>query len=91
MAPCPYVQAPRDPEARSVIGASVGMTPPQVDITGPEGDVTIEVDAVRGVMYVHVEGFTCLRMCRIKGKVIMKATQSRGRETNHFVHNVGGE
>ena len=58
-------------------GASVGMSPPQIDITAPEGDVTIEVDAVRGVMYVHIEGYSCLRMCQIKGTVALEAKTQR--------------
>lgn len=52
-----------------MIGASVHpgiseMTPPSVDITQPEGPVEVEIDRARGVLYVHVEGFTCLRICR---------------------------
>ncbi len=38
--------------------------PPQLDITGPEGQVAIEVDRTRGVIYVHAEGATVLRICR---------------------------
>lgn len=71
-------------------GASVGMTPPQVDITGPEGDIMIEVDAVRGVMYVHIEGFTCLRICQIKGTVALEAKVQNGTQSA-YVHRVGGE
>lgn len=50
---------------RDKIGA-----PPQLDITQPEGPVVIEVDHRRKVMYVHIEGFTVLRICRAEGYVV---------------------
>lgn len=37
---------------------------PQLDITKPDTPVQVEVDRTRGVLYVHIEGYTCLRICR---------------------------
>jgi hypothetical protein len=39
--------------------------PRQLDITGAEM-VQVETDHVRKVLYVHVDGYTALRICRIK-------------------------
>jgi hypothetical protein len=39
---------------------------PQLDITAPDHDITVEVDRGRGVLYVHVGPITVLRICRIK-------------------------
>lgn len=55
---------------------------PSLDITQPDGPVVIELDLDRGVMYVHMEGFTVLRICRIaelkvansSGEVIIDST-----------------
>jgi hypothetical protein len=44
-----------------------------LDVTAPEY-VEIEVDMTRSVIYVHVEGVTLLRCCRVKTmKVIWNA------------------
>lgn len=43
--------------------------PAQLDITAPEKGVTVEYDYVRKVLYVHVDGYTALRICRIPGPV----------------------
>lgn len=53
-------------------GASVSQEPPQVDITAPEGEVRVEYDRNRKVLYVHVGGFSCLRICQIKDGVRFK-------------------
>jgi hypothetical protein len=45
---------------------------PQLDITEPDGDVVVEYDRHRGVLYVHMEGVTVLRVCRIEGNVILQ-------------------
>jgi hypothetical protein len=39
--------------------------PKQLDITGAEM-VEVEIDYDRRVVYVHVDGYTALRICRIK-------------------------
>lgn len=70
-------------------GASIESDPPHVDITGPEGDIEIEIDAIRGVMYVHVEGFSCLRIYQIKGDVVIRSKELRGRSSEFYVHRVG--
>ena len=59
-------------------GHSYDPALPQLDITAPEGDIEVEIDS-RGVLYVHVEGFSCLRICQIKVliTVIQKGRQSR--------------
>jgi hypothetical protein len=38
--------------------------PAQLDITEPEM-VQVEYDRIRNVLYVHVDGYTALRICRI--------------------------
>lgn len=43
--------------------------PAQLDITGPEKGVQVEYDQHRSVLYVHVDGYTALRICRIPGPV----------------------
>jgi hypothetical protein len=45
----------------------------QLDITGAEM-VQVEIDYTRRVLYVHVDGYTALRICRIKR---ILPTQSR--------------
>jgi hypothetical protein len=55
-------------------------TTPSLDITGPNGPVMIEVDAARGVMYVHIEGFTVLRICRIKDAIWLEQTGKDSRQ-----------
>ena len=37
----------------------------QLDITAPDSIVCVEIDRRRNVMYVHVDGYTALRVCRI--------------------------
>lgn len=44
-------------------------TAPSLDITEPSTEVTVEIDHHRKVLYVHLEGYTCLRICRIPGKI----------------------
>lgn len=39
--------------------------PKQLDITAPD-IVEVEYDANRKALYVHVDGYTALRICRIK-------------------------
>lgn len=42
---------------------------PQVDVTPLDGkakEVQLEIDTERGVIYVHMEGITVLRICKIK-------------------------
>lgn len=43
--------------------------PSQLDITAPEKGVQVEYDQHRAVLYVHVDGYTALRICRIPGPV----------------------
>lgn len=43
--------------------------PRQLDITAPEFAVQVEIDERRHILYVHVDGYTALRICRIPGKV----------------------
>lgn len=44
---------------------------PQLDITAPQGQVHVEIDHHRNVLYVHVDSVTVFRMCRITGKIIV--------------------
>jgi hypothetical protein len=46
------------------LGHSYDPILPQLDITAPKDDVSIEVDARRHVVYVHVGPVTVLRICR---------------------------
>lgn len=39
--------------------------PAQLDITQPDHGVQVEYDMARSVLYVHVDGYTALRVCRI--------------------------
>lgn len=42
---------------------------PMIDMTGPpKVGVVVEWDEGRGVLYVHVDGQTVLRICRIRPK-----------------------
>lgn len=43
--------------------------PAQLDITAPDHGVQVEYDRNRKVLYVHVDGYTALRICRIPGSV----------------------
>lgn len=43
--------------------------PAQLDITAPEKGVQVEYDKRRAVLYVHVDGYTALRICRIPSSV----------------------
>lgn len=38
-----------------------------IDLTAPDGEVEVEIDRNRGVLYVHAEGRTVLRICRVYG------------------------
>jgi hypothetical protein len=49
-----------------VLPSKYDNTPPHLDITAPSTMVEVEIDSTRGVLYVHVEGFTALRICQIK-------------------------
>lgn len=49
---------------------------PSLDITEPELGVQFEWDEPRGVLYVHVDGATVLRICRIKVPVELSHTTS---------------
>lgn len=40
-----------------------------VDFTAPLGDVIVEVDHRRGVIYIHAEGRSVVRMSRVKGGI----------------------
>ena len=42
----------------------------QVDVANPAGPVVIELDRKRKVLYVHIEGWTALRVCRVEKFVI---------------------
>ena len=42
----------------------------QMDITQPEGEVQVQIRADGSVLWVHVEGQTVLRICRISKLVI---------------------
>lgn len=53
-------------------GAQISTLPPQLDITAPETEVQVEYDKTRNVLYVHIEGFTCLRICQITEGVKFK-------------------
>ena len=39
----------------------------QMDITAPEGEVQVQIRADGKVLWIHVEGVTVLRVCRIEG------------------------
>lgn len=54
---------------------------PSLDITAPDTFVQIEYDQARGVMYVHLEGFTCLRICGMKDPVEFVVTGATLAET----------
>lgn len=41
----------------------------QLDITAPKHGVQVEVDHARSVLYVHVDGITLLRICRVPGYI----------------------
>lgn len=43
-----------------------------LDVTEPETMVQVEVDHDRGVLYVSLEGYTILRICRAKFEVSVK-------------------
>lgn len=49
-------------------GTSIDQTPglESIDITHPSGPVIVEWDRKRHVLYVHAEGRTILRMCRVE-------------------------
>ena len=40
-----------------------------MDITAPEGDVQIQIRPDGKILWVHIEGQTILRICRIEGKI----------------------
>jgi hypothetical protein len=44
---------------------------PQLDITKPDFDITIEIDEPRGVMYIHVGPVTVLRICQVKKFIVL--------------------
>lgn len=46
------------------VGVPEERLPPQVDITGSSTPVEVEVDHTRGVIYVHMEGVSVLRICQ---------------------------
>lgn len=48
-----------------------------LDITEPEYTVEIEYDQDRHVLYVHVDGMTALRICRMKTHPILKLSNYR--------------
>jgi hypothetical protein len=45
-----------------------------MDITAPDHPVQVEIDADRKVLYVHVDGISALRICRLPGptEVVVK-------------------
>lgn len=51
-----------------------------LDITAPDELVEVEVDAARRVLYVHVDGVTVLRICRIPNLFDVKLKDGYGRE-----------
>jgi hypothetical protein len=57
------------------------QSPRLLDITGADM-VQVEIDYTRRVLYVHVDGYTALRVCRIKRILPTKATKIRGTPVN---------
>lgn len=55
-----------------------GKNLPQLDITAPTGPVVIECDSKRGIIYVHIEGISVLRICRITGEITVADPAKRG-------------
>lgn len=55
---------------------------PNLDITQPDGPVVVEIDENRGVLWVHIEGFTCLRICRASRIVVTN-------QETKLIHTVG--
>jgi len=51
-------------EQHNVVGKPTHYA--QVDVTEPEGKVEVEIDTKRRVLYVHMEGYSVLRICRIE-------------------------
>lgn len=47
------------------------IDPQQMDITAPIGDVEIQVRSNGSVIWIHCEGITVLRICRIEGDIII--------------------
>lgn len=45
---------------------------PCIDLTGEDGDlcVEVEIDHIRGVLYVHAQGQSVLRVCRSKFTIV---------------------
>ena len=63
-------------------GFQFGNDPvPQLDITAPATFAQVEYDQARGVMYVHIEGFTCLRICGMTEPVEFVVTGATPAET----------
>ena len=46
-------------------GEAKHVDPPQLDITGPEL-VDVQVDTDKGILWINVDGFCALRICRVK-------------------------
>lgn len=55
-----------------------------LDITAPDHGVEIEWDETRRVLYVHVDGITALRICRIPALKIKRTTPKGMRTTHRF-------
>lgn len=56
---------------------------PMRDVVGP-GDLQIEMDLDRGVVYVHADGITVLRVCDVK--VLRTTVKHYGVESNETVY-----
>lgn len=58
-------------------------TSPMRDVTSPQ-DLTIEMDLDRGVVYVHADGITVLRVCDVK--ILRTTVKHYGVEANETVY-----
>lgn len=58
-----------------------------LDVTAPKLGVQVEYDKSRKVLYVHIDGITALRICRIPWIRIQKSFESRYAE--HILYEDG--
>lgn len=64
--------------------------PQQLDITAPKHGVQVEYQSERGVLYVHVDGYTALRICRIPGPVEFVGVQLAPSSLNEALNSGDG-
>lgn len=63
-----------------------------MDLTQPDGEVEVQVDRARGVLYVHAEGRTVLRICRISHiyindpEQVLREARAEQRGRTEFMH-----